>query len=381
MKPAMTAPRNRLLLAAGALTPLVLGVTVPTSSQAAGAEARPATCVPRITAMPLPTGDTNGDMLGVAGDGRIAAGYVADDAQHQSVAVWRRHAGVWTVQDLGNLGISEPNSGLSATGVSARGEVSIGVLSDVVGAWVYRHGVVHRLKDFAGGTDAYARAINDEGVVVGEALDAQANDFGAVWHRGSSVPVMLRPAAGYDGSFAQGVDDRGDVVGGSFTSDGSAQVATRWGPAGHPVALTGLGGPADAWSVNDSGRVVGEASDATARYGVVWDRPSAPHSLGLFSGDEFSRVLDVAPNGYAVGFEGANPPPPAIPIRQILFWPGHGPARSLLPLSRHWSDGAYSHTLDDDGDVFGASARNHHSFPQPTVWTCALEQSFVPPRS
>jgi hypothetical protein len=378
MRSLLTLARIRPIPSAGVLILLGLGISAPAPSSAA-ANVSTTACEPTISAMPLPAGDTNGDILAVTGDGHLAAGYVADDQQHQDVAVWRRHAGMWTVQDLGNLGITEPHSGLSATGVNARGEISIGVLTDVVGGWVYVHGAVHRLKDFAGGTDAYARSINGLGMVVGEALDAQGNDFAAVWRRWSSAPVKLMPVSGYDGSFAQGVDDRGDVVGGSFTNDGSAQVATRWGPAGHPVTLSGLGGDADAWSINDSGRVVGEASDATARYGVVWDRPGAPRSLGLFAGDEFSRVLDVAPNGYAVGFEGTNPPPPAVPGRQILFWPGHGPVRSLLPLSRDWSDGAYSHTLDDDGDVFGASARNHRSFPQPTVWTCALQQSFVPP--
>lgn len=371
--------RSRHIASASVLALVLLGIATPTPSPAAAAGSAKA-CTPTIAAMPLPSGDTSGDILAVTGDGHTAAGYVADDAQHQEVAVWRQHAGAWSVQDLGDLGIAEPHSGLSATGVNAHGEVSIGVLTDVVGGWVYSHGVVHRLKDFAGGTDAYARAINSEGLVVGEALDADGNDFAAVWRHWSSLPRKLRPASGYDGSFAQGVDDRGDVVGGSFSNDGSAvQVATRWGPGGHPTILSGLGGDADAWGINDSGRTVGEASDATGRYGVIWNRPATPRNLGLFAGDEFSRLMDVAPNGYAVGFEGANPAPPAIPPRQVLFWPGYGPARSLLPLSRHWSDGAYSHTLDDRGNVFGASSRNHHSFPQPTVWTCALEQSFVPP--
>jgi hypothetical protein len=92
----------------------------------------------------------------------------------------------------------------------------------------------------------------------------------------------------------------------------------------------------------------------------------------------FSRAIGVSSNGTVVGFEGVNPPPPEIPVRHVLLWPGLGAARTLLPLSLDWSDGAYSHTLDDHGDVFGASAATHTSLPRPTEWTCALQQSFVP---
>jgi hypothetical protein len=53
--------------------------------------------------------------------------------------------------------------------------------------------------------------------------------------------------------------------------------------------------------------------------------------------------------------------------------------RSLLPLSLNWADGAYSHTLDNQNDVFGASSATAGALPRPTVWTCAFEQSFVPP--
>ena len=108
-------------------------------------------------------------------------------------------------------------------------------------------------------------------------------------------------------------------------------------------------------------------------------KPQNQHDLMQLFPD-VSRLIGVNNNGVAVGFEGVNPPPPAIPVRHILLWPGHGAARTLMPLSGNWADGAYSHTLDDHGDVFGASSVSSTSVPQPTEWTCALEQSFVPPR-
>jgi hypothetical protein len=338
----------------------------------------PTDCSPAIIALPLPAGDTNGDVLSAAS--RFAVGYVADDAQHQQVAVWTKSEGNhWEVRNLGNFGLSDPFSALSATGVNAHGEVTIGVNAAVMRAWVYVNGTTHRLQDFAGARNAYARAINDHGEIVGEALDAAGNDFAAVWPRWWSKPRRLAPIPGYDGSFAQGVSDRGVVSGGMFSLGSKPQIAVRWGPNAEPKVLRGLGGGAAAWAANGSRRTVGEASDqTTTTYAIVWSRSGRPHSLGLFRGDQFSRALDISTSGVVVGFEGVNPPPPAIPQRHILLWPGSGPVRSLLPLSRNWNDGAYSHTLDNHGDVFGASSAKAGALPQPTEWTCALAQSFVP---
>jgi hypothetical protein len=237
---------------------------------------------------------------------------------------------------------------------------------------------MHQLRDFSGSTNAYARAVNERGEIVGEALDAQGNDYAAVWPNWWSAPVELAPAPGYDGSFAQGVDASGDVVGGSFSNAALPTVAVRWTPSGRPVTLGGFGAGGQAFGVVRPQLTVGFADTATGPHAVVWNH-SRPVDLGLFPGLQFSRAVGVTPDGTVVGFEGANPPPPAIPVRHVLFWPGTGPVRTLLPLSLSWADGAYSHAADNQGDVFGASALMMTAFPRPTEWTCARQQAFVPP--
>ena len=92
----------------------------------------------------------------------------------------------------------------------------------------------HQLHDFAGGTNAYVRAINADGLMVGEALDADGNDFAAMWPHWWSRPIRLAPVPGYDGSYAQGVNDRGQVTGGSYSFGSLPTVATRWSPARRP---------------------------------------------------------------------------------------------------------------------------------------------------
>ncbi|MGH3496222.1 MAG: hypothetical protein ACRDP1_01990 [Nocardioidaceae bacterium] len=355
--------------------------TLGLSGQQAGAEgqqhAETHGCAPSITALPLPTGMITGDVL--AARGHRAAGAVADSAQHQHVVVWTRRDGTWRVADLGDFGVTAPHEPLSATGVDSRGDVAVGVLSnDAVGGWLVTRSGPHQLQDFAGGTNAYVRAINGRGKMVGEALDAQGNDYAAVWRHWWSRPIRLDPAPGYDGSYAQGVNDRGWVAGASFSFGSLPTVATTWSRAG---AAAPLPAPADAeaMTLNNGDTVVGRSLGGPST-ALVWHHARAPRSLGLFADSVFSRALAVNGRGDVVGFEGDFSAP--VPVRHILFWPGEGPTMSLLPLSLNWADGAFSHVITRAGTVFGASAVTHHdSAPVPTMWRCASAQAFVPTAS
>ncbi len=330
-------------------------------------------CSPSITALPLPTGMVNGDVLAVAGD--RAAGLVSDSEAFQHAALWTRTGGGWQVRDLGDFGVTAPDEPLSATGVDRRGDIAVGISSDLFEGWLVTRSGTHQLHDFAGGTNAYVRAINADGLMVGEALDADGNDFAAVWPHWWSRPVRLAPAPGYDGSYAQGVNDRGQVVGGSFSFGALPTLAMRWSRNGTAEVLPATG-DAEAMSLNDRGAVVGRAlvEPSTA---LVWHDSREPDSLGLFADSTFSRAFSVNDRGEVVGFEGDNPPG-QVPVRHLLYWPGEGPTMSLLPLSGNWGDGALTHVIAQDGTVFGSSFVNQESFLAPTMWRCAAAQAFVP---
>lgn len=331
--------------------------------------------VPTITALPLPAGQTNGDIISAAG--QWAVGYVADDAQVQHVAIWRGAGGVWSVRDLGDFGISAPFSGLGATGVNARGQVSIGAFDTGAGdegAWLFDGSKIHRLADFAGGTNAYARAINFSGEVVGEAFDAQGNDFAALWRHWWSAPIELAPTAGFDGSYAQGVNSRGEVVGGSFSNGPAPTLPVVWGADGTPRVLPDLGRGGDVFDRNGQGRTVGQVYTDAGAHAAVWDHVRL-RDLGVFSDCVFARAIGVGASGEVVGFAGH--PTSGIPLRHVVFWPGFGLTRSLLPLDLSWMDNAYAHAIVGD-TVFGTSMASHGARERPTMWTHAMAQSFVP---
>ena len=224
---------------------VTVGVTIAMSGQPAtgvgGANHQAGErCTPSIRALPLPAGMVNGDVLAVSGD--RAAGAVADADGFQHVAVWIRGERAWHVKDLGDFGIATPYEPLSATGVDAKGDVAVGISSDLFEGWLVTRSGTHRLHDFAGGTNAYVRAINDDGLMVGEALDADGNDFAAMWPHWWSHPIRLNPAAGYDGSYAQGVNDRGEVTGGSYSFGSLPTVATKWSTPRNLAGAAGTGG-------------------------------------------------------------------------------------------------------------------------------------------
>lgn len=362
---------------------LALAVTATLGSSARPAAAHDSqdgpdgrSCRPSITALPLSGGMVNGDVLAVNGD--RAAGFVADVKGFQHVAVWTRDDHQWRVRDLGDFGVTAPGEPLSATGIDDQGNIAVGISSDLFEAWLVTRSGVHQLQDFAGGTNAYVRAINGDGLMVGEALDAEGNDFAAEWAHWWSKPIMLAPAAGYDGSYAQGVNDRGQIAGGSFSFGTLPNVATRWSVAGAPQTLFSTS-DAEAMTVNHAGEVVGRAL-ADPRTALVWNGAGAPTSLGLFADATSSRALDVNGRGVVVGFEADNPAG-QVPVRHLLYWPGQGPTMSLLPLSLQWADGALTHVIGPDGTVYGSSVVTHDSLPVPTVWRCASAQAFVPTAS
>ncbi len=326
-------------------------------------------CAPAIVALPLPPGAIRGDVLAVRED--TAVGFVADAEGPQHAAQWTRADGGWVVRDLGDFGLpaGEP---FGATGVDARGEVAVGVSSDIMAGWLLTHGVAHQLKDFAGGTNAYVRAINASGEMVGKALDAAGNDYAAMWQHWWSTPARLAPVTGYDGSYAQGVNDAGVVVGASYSFGPLPTRATQWSRTG---AVQGVGPPnldAEAANINDGNLVVGRGfATPTA---LRWDRTRVTDS-GLFADAQFARAIGVNDRGDVSGFEGANL---ARIVRHVLYWPRSSDPLSLLPLSLDWSDGALSHVVAEDGSVYGSSAVDHVSFPRPTVWTCPRGQAFRP---
>jgi hypothetical protein len=363
--------RVRAAGASGVLAAGLVAAAVQPSSEAAAVSG----CVPRIIKLPLPAGYVGGDVLDIRGD--VLVGDVSTENGDTRPAEWRRNSGGFRVRTLGPA----PAAPFGFAGqISAAGDI-VGTVATPHGEYgfVLSGGKTYRLRDFAGRkTGTYGRQVNQSGVAAGGANDS-GTSFGALWRSWTSRPQKLLPSRGDVGSEALGLNNGNDAVGRSTEAGSVTSHGDLW-PHGssHPLVLPGFGTDIAApFRINDRRRIVGSAVHLDGRTtAAVWDGVSAPRDLGVLRGDIGSDLLGVSAGGRAVG-ESHREIYLYYPVH-VLYWPGHGPAKTLLPLSRHYGDNALAHAVDDRGNVGGFSD-DGSGVGQPTLWTCADRQAFVPP--
>jgi len=157
----------------------------------------------------------------------------------------------------------------------AAGTVAAICLAPAAGAGVmYR---VERLDTFDGpqGFRALARAVNDSGVVAGDAtrrVGTAGNDFPAVrWEANTSLPTELDSSrSGLPDGIGWGINNAGDIVGAAMAQN-LVRRPFRWAAGG--TAATELGSlpatpfvDAHARAINDRGDVVGYQRN----FGIRW---------------------------------------------------------------------------------------------------------------
>jgi len=127
----------------------------------------------------------------------------------------------------------------------------------------------------------HACNLNDRGQVVGHSdLSGDAGFHGFVWSLGDPMLTPLNPLPGDSYSLANNINDGGDVVGGSINEDFSSFRAVLW-RKGQMADLNELAPDSDlyllvAFSINDSGEIVGVGQKGTEIHGFLatLDNPS-----------------------------------------------------------------------------------------------------------
>ena len=145
----------------------------------------------------------------------------------------------------------------SALGINNSGQI-VGYYSSPYGfnhAFLYSNGTMTRLGPFGVEAVSVATAINDSGMIVGEASDSYNTPSHAFLYS-NGVMADISPF-GNSESYAQGINNRGQVVGEFLTADHASfhaflysnGVLTDIGSADSPESV--------AYAINDSGQVVG----------------------------------------------------------------------------------------------------------------------------
>jgi probable HAF family extracellular repeat protein len=111
-----------------------------------------------------------------------------------------------------------------------------------------------------GGSFAVARAINNNGMVVGLSQRADGEVWGFRWDPDTAEMAGLHTLGGAT-SAAYDVSDDGRIVGESSVEIGGPSRATLWIRDDEPRDLGTLGGPwSTAWAINDNNVIVGDSS-------------------------------------------------------------------------------------------------------------------------
>jgi probable HAF family extracellular repeat protein len=153
-----------------------------------------------------------------------------------------------------------------------------------------------------GGESATATAINDAGVVVGFAGNADGDDHGFRWTAEEGL-VDLGTAGGSQ-SRVFGINKDGVICGISLLAEeGAAFVAAVWFPDGRVVPLPHLfDGSSDGRGINDLGQVIGSSNDPDGnRIAVLWETDGTVVALDVPEGTVQSQANAINNLGQVVG--------------------------------------------------------------------------------
>lgn len=210
-----------------------------------------------------------------------------------------------------------------------------------------------------GGSYTLARAINDQGLIVGEAgLPGGVGAHTVVWENGVMRDIQAFPSGS---TFPWGVSNTGIVVGQWNPTNG----AYAWTAAGGMVVMTGLEGPNDIpLAVNDNGQIVGwyerTASEASKAFlwtnGVITD-------LGTLGGAS-SVAIAINNAGQIVG-RADLPRKGTQSVYRAFLWTATGAMRDLGSLpDRQW---AQANDVNNLGVVVGQTWLPS-GLPRATLW-------------
>jgi uncharacterized membrane protein len=243
-----------------------------------------------------PVTNTNFNMVALAGFGGSFSAGIAINADGLAVGFADDGTSVkgasWTVTDATptptELSPLDGNSYSAAYGVNGAG-VAVGESGNTVNAvpdantvavvWSTDVAVALPTTGLLAGGASAAFSINDDGEIVGEAVnDAEGNTVALYWASSAVDPLMLGnlPGGSFSSAYFIGADGR--IVGEAENGSGQAQ-AVVWLPAvgvGYqaPVPLTAVTNQiaSAAFGADLNGRIVGEAELASgAVHGIIWN--------------------------------------------------------------------------------------------------------------
>jgi probable HAF family extracellular repeat protein len=219
-----------------------------------------------------------------------------------SIALSQPLAGqTFTVKDLGTL----PHGGdSSARAINDQGQIvgeSAHYTFFPIHAFLLDNGVMTDLGALPGRNPfSEASGINNHGQIIGDSGDVVRFEFAVLFSSGAIVELPTLPGAGDNSSSAFAINDHGQIVG---VSGGHAFLFDNG-------VITDLGTlPGDASSqaaaINDHGQIVGTSSTASGQTHAFLYENGVMTDLGTLPGDASSQAAAINDHGQIVGTSAA----------------------------------------------------------------------------
>jgi probable HAF family extracellular repeat protein len=182
-------------------------------------------------------------------------------------------------------------------------------------AVLWENGTVTDLGTLPNHNYSEARAINNQGEIVGLSGSWGSGNHAVLWTNGVITDLEMLP---YDGSTsASGINERGQIIGsgaggiltnaaphavlwdnGTITDLGI--VATWFDPTASPVGRVDF---SHAYGINNRGQIVGVSTTSTGVHAVLWENGTVT-DLGTLPGHNYSEAFGINDRGQIMGLSG-----------------------------------------------------------------------------
>jgi hypothetical protein len=219
-----------------------------------------------FTLLPIPSGKNNAAAYDMNTTGDIVGSSSNNSGTLTNGTVWKSGGGTTLLAPVNSLFFS---SASAINGARTIAGISYNNINQQASVWTFNSGTGQwsgQALGTLGGADSSARDINSAGNVVGDSTRALGQGQGAfIWHPGDAAPIDLDPTRAFGiNTFAHGINSNNEVVGsiggsGAFVWD-QARGIRDLQTLVDPNSLFTL---TDAADVNDSGWIIGTATDST----------------------------------------------------------------------------------------------------------------------
>lgn len=265
----------------------------------------------------------------------------------------------YTVTDLGTLEGSAFARAINDNGVVAGDSRTTVENRAQFRAFEAQGGTIKDLGALPNGVFTLGKGINNSGMIVGhgDTLDSTGGTRHAFIYDGNGlndIHTLGEQLGTRRVSFAFDINNANAVVGYSQTNLSATDTSQGYryenGAMSLLESLSGPNGYSRAWSINDAGQVAGESGSLTNEKAVRWDADGEIELIGTLAGGDRSYARSINSSGDVVGYSEFQDSGSDVHAFGFIN-------DSLVDFGTLGGDESYAYGINDDGLVVGVAEK------------------------